>query len=74
MIRIRDLKNDTIDFHLNISESEEILLDRPDLRKIESLAYYWQKMETLILIFSFKRSIYIASDVLAFHVDESKWT
>lgn len=75
MIRIRDLKNDTIDFHLNISESEEILLDRPDLRKIESscilLARRWKTLKPSYFQFQ-NEPIYIASDVLAFHVDESK--
>ena len=75
MIRIRDLKNDTIDFHLNISESEEILLDRPDFRKIESscilLARRWKTLKPTFFQFQ-NEPIYIASDVLAFHVDESK--
>lgn len=75
MIRIRDLKNDTIDFHLNISESEEILLDRPDFRKIESscilLAKRWKTLKPTFFQFQ-NEPIYIASDVFAFHVDESK--
>jgi type I restriction enzyme M protein len=75
MIRIRDLKNDTIDFHLNTSESEEILLDRPDFRKIESscilLAKRWKTLKPTFFQFQ-NEPIYIASDVFAFHVDESK--
>jgi type I restriction enzyme M protein len=75
VIRIRDLKNDTNDFHLDVSEHEEIPLYRPGLNKIESscilLASRWKTLKPTYFIFQGK-PIYLATDVLAFHVNEAK--
>jgi len=74
-IRIRDLKNDTIDFHLNISETEKLPIDRPSLYKIESscllLATRWRTLKPTYFNFQ-NEPIYIDSGILAFYVNQEK--
>jgi type I restriction enzyme M protein len=73
-IRIRDLKDDKIDFELNAAAIEESPLNRSDLHKIDCscllLAARWNTLKPTFFHFD-SNPVFIGSDILAFHVDES---
>ena len=74
-IRIRDLKNDTIDFHLNIKKIDELPINKPGLKKIVSscllLASRWKTLKPTYFHFQ-NEPIAFGSGILAFHVKESE--
>lgn len=74
LIRIRDLKDDKIDFRLNVSEIEDVELRRPDLHQINEtcllLAIRWRTLKPTL--FEFKgEPIYRNQDILSFKVNET---
>ena len=74
LIRIRDLKDDKIDFTLDISEVEEAELRRPDINVLSEscllLALRWRTLKPTL--FEFKgEPIYSRQNILSFKVDES---
>lgn len=73
MIRIRDLKDDKLDFILDISSVEETVLQRPNLRAIEEscvlLATRWKTLKPSYFEFS-GESIFLNPDILAFKINE----
>lgn len=74
-IRIRDLKNDNIDFQLNIDQVEESTLSRTGIYKIDRscllLAVRWKTLKPSYFHFN-NEPIYNASDILPFIVDEDE--
>ena len=74
-IRIRDLKNDNIDFQLNIDQVEESALSRPGMYKIDSscllLAVRWKTLKPTYFHFN-NEPIYNASDILPFIVNQDE--
>lgn len=73
-IRIRDLKDDNIDFELNAADIEESPLNRSDLHKIDCscllLATSWRNLKPTYFHFD-AYPVFKGADILAFHVDES---
>ncbi|MFT4757075.1 MAG: type I restriction enzyme M protein, partial [Vicingaceae bacterium] len=75
LIRIRDLRDDKIDFQLAIDKVEDMPLNRPVLQRIEVscllLATRWKTLKPTFFHFE-NEPIYISFDILAFTVDESR--
>lgn len=75
LIRIRDLKDDKLDFKLDLSNVETTTLRRPDLHLISEscllLSVRWRTLKPTY--FEFKgESIVRSQDILSFKVNESK--
>jgi len=74
LIRVRDLKDDKIDFQLNVVEVEEIPLNRAGIHKVDSscllLAVKWKTLKPTYFHFE-NEPIFNGSDIMTFHVDES---
>ena len=75
IIRIRDLKDDKIDFELNIQEIEELPINRSGINKIDIscllLAVKWKTLKPTYFQFD-NQPIFNGSDILPFIVDDSK--
>ena len=75
LLRIRDLKNDSIDFQLNIADIDKLSINRPGLKKIDSscllLASRWKSLKPTYFHFQ-NEPIYTTSDILTYHVKESQ--
>lgn len=74
LIRIRDLKDDSVDFKLNLSNIEETDLKRSDIHLVSEscllLAMRWKTLKPTL--FEFKgEPIYKSQDILCFKVNES---
>jgi len=74
LVRIRDLREDKVDFRLNVSEIEEVELRRPDIHQINEtcllLAIRWRTLKPTYLVFE-GTPIYRSQDILSFKVNES---
>lgn len=74
LIRIRDLKNDMIDFQLNLEYVEETPLNRPGIHKIDTscllLAVRWKTLKPTLFKFE-NQPIFNGTDILPFLVDET---
>ncbi len=75
VVRIRDLRDDKVDFHLNVEKVEDISLKRPSIHKIDTsclfLAVRWKTLKPTYFQFE-GDPVFNGSDILPFHVDESK--
>lgn len=74
LIRIRDLKDDKVDFTLDISSVEETELRRPDIHLVSEscllLAMRWRTLKPTL--FEFKgEPIFRSQDILSFKVNEA---
>jgi type I restriction enzyme M protein len=74
LVRIRNLKDDKVDFHLKISEIDDVELRRPDIHQITEtcllLAIPWRTLKPSL--FNFEGTpIYRSQDILSFKVNES---
>lgn len=73
MIRIRDLKDDKLDFKLDLSQVEKTELHRPHLRLIDEscllLATRWRTLKPTFFEFS-DEAIFINPDILSFKVNK----
>lgn len=74
LIRIRDLKDDKVDFCLDESTVDEVVLRRPDIHQITEscllLAVRWETLKPTL--FEFKGNpIYRGQDILSFKVNEA---
>ncbi len=73
MIRIRDLKDDKLDFKLDLSQVEKTEFRRPHLRLIDEscllLAARWKTLKPTFFEFS-GEAIFLNSDVLSFKINE----
>jgi type I restriction enzyme M protein len=74
LIRIRDLKDDKVDFTLDLSSVEETELRRPDIHLVSEscllLATRWRSLKPTF--FEFKgEPIFISQDILSFKVNET---
>lgn len=75
VVRIKDLKNDKLDFLLDISNTEKLeLINKPFLRKIDKscllLAIKWRSLKPTYFEYQ-GESIYISNDILALNVNEA---
>ena len=74
LVRVRDLKEDKVDFSLNVSAIENVALRRGGIRQINKkcllLATRWRSLKPTIFVFE-DTPVYVPQDVLAFKVDES---
>lgn len=74
LVRIRDLRDDKVDFHLKVSEIEEIELRRHDIHQINEtcllLAIRWRTLKPTYFVFE-GTPIYRNQDFLSFKVNES---
>lgn len=74
LIRIRDLKDDKVDFTLNVSSVEETELRRPDIHLVSEscllLAMRWRTLKPTL--FEFKgEPIFRSQDILSFKINEA---
>jgi len=74
LIRIRDLKDDKVDFTLDVSSVEETELRRPDIHLVSEscllLAMRWRTLKPTL--FEFKgEPIFRSQDILSFKVNEA---
>ena len=74
IIRIRDLKEDKVDFMLDASSFEETILSRPDLRRISEscllLAGRWKTLKPTF--FEYKgEPIFKSQDILSFKINDA---
>jgi type I restriction enzyme M protein len=74
LIRIRDLKDDKVDFRLDEASIEDVELRRPDIHQITEscllLAVRWKTLKPTL--FEFKgEPIYRGQDILSFKVNEA---
>lgn len=73
MIRIRNLKDDKLDFKLDLSQVEEIDFRRPNLRMIDEscliLATRWKTLKPTFFEFS-GEAIFLNPDILSFKINE----
>lgn len=74
LIRIRDLKDDKVDFTLDVSNVEETELRRPDIHLVSEscllLAMRWRTLKPTL--FEFKgEPIFRSQDILSFKVNEA---
>ena len=74
LIRIRDLKDDKVDFTLDVSSVEETELRRPDIHLVSEpcllLTMRWRTLKPTL--FEFKgEPIYRSQDILSFKVNEA---
>lgn len=74
LIRIRDLRDDKVDFRLKVSEIEDVELRRPDIHQINEtcllLAIRWRTLKPTHFVFE-DTPIYKSQDILSFKVNES---
>lgn len=74
LVGIRDLREDKVDFRLNVSEIEEVELRRPDIHQINEtcllLAIRWRTLKPTYFVFE-GTPIYKSQDILSFKVNES---
>ncbi|MBK8516567.1 MAG: N-6 DNA methylase [Saprospiraceae bacterium] len=74
LIRIRDLKDDKVDFTLDISGIEEAQLRRPDIHLVSEscllLALRWRTLKPTLLISKGNR-FFRSQDILSFKINES---
>lgn len=74
LVRIRDLKEDKVDFRLNISEIEDVELRRSDIHQINEtcllLAIRWRTLKPTYFVHE-GTPIYRSQDILSFNVNES---
>jgi type I restriction enzyme M protein len=74
LVRIRDLRDDKLDFHLNVSEINDIELQRSGIHQINEtcllLAIRWRTLKPTYFIFE-ETPIYTNNDILSFRVNES---
>lgn len=74
LVRIRDLRDDKVDFRLKVSEIEDVELRRPDIHQINEtcllLAIRWRTLKPTHFIFE-DTPIYKSQDILSFKVNES---
>lgn len=73
MIRIRDLKDDKLDFKLDLSQVEKTEFRRPHLRLIEEscllLATRWKTLKPTLFKFA-GEAIFLNPDILSFKINE----
>jgi len=73
MIRIRDLKDDKLDFKLDLSQVEKTEFRRPNLRLIDEscllLATCWKTLKPTFFEFS-GEAIFLNPDILSFKINE----
>lgn len=74
LIRIRDLKDDKVDFTLDVSSVEEAILRRPNIHLVSEscllLAVRWRTLKPTL--FEFKgKPIFRSQDILSFKVNEA---
>ncbi len=74
LVRIRDLRDDKVDFRLKVSEIEEIELRRPNIHQINEtcllLAIRWRTLKPTYFVFE-GTPVYRNQDILSFKVNES---
>jgi type I restriction enzyme M protein len=74
LVRIRDLREDKVDFRLKVSEIEDIELSRPGIHQINEtcllLAIRWRTLKPTYFVFE-GTHIYRSQDILSFKVNES---
>ncbi len=74
LIRIRDLRDDKVDFRLKVSEIEDVELRRPDIHQINEtcllLAIRWRTLKPTYFVFE-GTPIYKSQEILSFKVNES---
>lgn len=74
LIRIRDLRDDKVDFRLKVSEIEDVELRRPDIHQINEtcllLAIRWRTLKPTHFVFE-DTPIYKSQDILSFKVNET---
>ena len=73
MIRIRDLKDNNLDFKLDLSDVEDVELHRPHLRLIDEscllIATRWKTLKPTLFEFA-DDPIFLNPDILSFKVNE----
>ncbi len=73
LIRIRDLKDDKVDFKLNVANVEETEFRRPSLRLIKEscllLATRWKTLKPTLFEFS-NTPIFLSAEILSFKVNK----
>ena len=74
LVRIRDLRDDKVDFRLKVSEIEDVELRRPDIHQINEtcllLAIRWRTLKPTHFVFE-DTPIYKNQDILSFKVNET---
>jgi len=74
LVRIRDLRDDKVDFRLKVSEIEDVELRRPDIHQINEtcllLAIRWRTLKPTHFVFE-DTPIYKSQDILSFKVNET---
>lgn len=75
LVKIRDLKDDNLDFYLDDDKVEEIALNRPDVRQIQEscflFALSFKKLKPTY--FDYKGNpIFVSNDILAVKIKQSK--
>jgi type I restriction enzyme M protein len=74
LVRIRDLRDDKVDFRLKVSEIEDVELRRPDIHQINEscllLAIRWRTLKPTYFVFE-GTPIYKSQEILSFKVNES---
>lgn len=74
LVRIRDLRDDKVDFRLKVSEIEDVELRRPDIHQINEtcllLAIRWRTLKPTHFVFE-DTPIYKSQDILSFMVNET---
>lgn len=73
LIRIRDLKQDKLDYTLDTSIVEDTSLNRPNIRVIEQtvllLAVRWKTLKPTLFVYQ-GTPIYLSNDILAFKINQ----
>jgi type I restriction enzyme M protein len=74
LVRIRDLRDDKVDFRLKVSEIEDVELRRPDIHQINEtcllLAIRWRTLKPTHFVFE-DTPIYKSQDILSFKLNET---
>lgn len=74
LVRIRDLRDDKVDFRLKVLEIEDVELRRPDIHQINEtcllLAIRWRTLKPTHFVFE-DTPIYKSQDILSFKVNET---
>jgi len=74
LVRIRDLRDDKVDFRLNVSKIEDVELHRPIIHQINEtcllLAIRWRTLKPTYFVFE-GTPIYRSQDILSFKVNET---
>lgn len=75
LIRIRDLKDDKVDYTINVSKIEETVFSRPDIHLVSEscllLAVRWKNLKPTLFEFEGEH-IFRSQDILSFKVNESR--